>query len=354
MVAEPCHSINLVTPIWQYEYWGGLQGVSDPEYPLLLRGAVNAGANIGNVVGQVSSLSLSSNSCSRLLTSSEKLLFGFLGDAFGRRFVYGKEMIVAIIGVILLIAMPNSIQPTHDKFWYLFGFRVLLGIGIGGDYPMSAAIVAERSTLQNRGRMLGFIFSNQGWGTLFASIITLILLGCFSSALKAGEYGQLDAVWRLQFGLILVPSIATLYFRLTMPESRKYLQSSELSSVKSSATTSSTTLNDSVEKVNDTADHKGMDERERRISAVEVLAVQPSNSIKWRVFLDYFSEWRHLKMLIGTASTWFLVDVSFYGINLNQVSSVSSLRLPRGPCLHVMFAVCPPRTNWLLERRHRV
>lgn len=70
--------INSVTPFWQYEYWGGLDGIKRPTYPLLLRGAVNAAANIGNVVGQ--------------------LLFGFLGDAFGRRFVYGKEMIIAIVG----------------------------------------------------------------------------------------------------------------------------------------------------------------------------------------------------------------------------------------------------------------
>ena len=135
--------INLVTPVWTYEYWGGLQHVKKPTYPLLLRGAVNAAANIGNVIGQIS--------------------FGFLGDRMGRKFVYGKELIIAMIGIILVIALPNSIEPTRNKFWWFFGFRILLGIGIGGDYPMSAAIVAERSTLRNRGRMLALIFSNQGW-----------------------------------------------------------------------------------------------------------------------------------------------------------------------------------------------
>ena len=69
-----------------------------------------------------------------------------------------------IIGVILVISLPNHLAgPTRMKFWYLFGMRLLMGIGIGGDYPMSAAIVAERSSLRNRGRMLGWIFSNQGW-----------------------------------------------------------------------------------------------------------------------------------------------------------------------------------------------
>ena len=137
----PCDGI--LTRISNHRYWGGLAHKKKPDYPLLLRGAVNASANIGNIIGQLS--------------------FGFMGDAFGRRFVYGKEMIIMIIGVILVISLPNSIEPTRNKMWYVFGFRILMGIGIGGDYPMSAAIVAERSSLRNRGRMLGWIFSNQGW-----------------------------------------------------------------------------------------------------------------------------------------------------------------------------------------------
>lgn len=39
---------------------------------------------------------------------------------------------------------------------------------------------------------------------------------------------------------------------------------------------------------------------------------------KWAAFMVYFSEWRHLKILFGTAVTWFLLDIAFYGTNLNQ------------------------------------
>ena len=88
--------INQVTPILAYEYFGGLQHKKSPAIPTLLRGAVNASANIGNVIGQV--------------------MFGFLGDSFGRKFVYGKELIVAIVGVILTISLPNhSVQPARNK-----------------------------------------------------------------------------------------------------------------------------------------------------------------------------------------------------------------------------------------------
>jgi PHS family inorganic phosphate transporter-like MFS transporter len=144
--------VNLASPLWAYEFFtkGNLNKTtanSAPAIPFLVRGSVNAAANIGNVIGQIS--------------------FGFLGDAFGRKFVYGKELIIAIIGIIMIISLPVSgrkgLTKGVEKMWWLFGFRLLLGIGIGGDYPMSAAIVAERSTIANRGRMLGWIFSNQGW-----------------------------------------------------------------------------------------------------------------------------------------------------------------------------------------------
>jgi len=123
-------------------YWGGLQHKT-AHFPPLLRGAVNAGSNIGNILGQ--------------------LTFGFLGDTFGRKFVYGKELIVCIIGTILVISLPNSIPTPTLKMIWLFCFRVVMGIGIGGDYPMSASIVSERSHLKTRGRLLAWIFSNQGW-----------------------------------------------------------------------------------------------------------------------------------------------------------------------------------------------
>lgn len=299
--------INLVTPIWTYEYWGGLTGVKKPTYPLLLRGAVNAAANIGNVIGQIS--------------------FGLLGDGLGRKFVYGKELIIAIIGIALVISVPNYL-PNPNKFWYLFGMRIILGIGIGGDYPMSAAIVAERTTLRNRGRMLGWIFSNQGWGNLLGSIVTLIILGCFSSALKRGEYGQLDAVWRLQIGLAIVPCLITLYFRLTMPESKKFLQSTELTTVQARAMDSSSTL-DSIE-IEKIANKEIGETDGELVAAVEARAAPPSGEHKWAAFAQYFSEWRHLKVLLGTASTWFLVDVAFYGINLNQSVLLSAIGFSKG------------------------
>ncbi|KAF2663461.1 MFS general substrate transporter [Microthyrium microscopicum] len=294
--------VNLASPLWAYEFFtpaGKKPTVPAPTIPFLLRGAVNAAANIGNVIGQIS--------------------FGFMGDLFGRKFVYGKELIIAIVGIIMIISLPvngsKGLKTGVQKMWWLFGFRMLLGIGIGGDYPMSAAIVAERSTIANRGRMLGWIFSNQGWGTLTASIVTCILLPIWKHSLTAGKFSSIDGIWRTQIGLALIPCFALLYFRLTMPESKKFTQSVELSNVaNASLNTSTASINEKALKT-----HTGEDiSHDRRISIVEAHAVAPPKNVQMKAFIEYFSHPRHALTLFGCAFSWFLVDVAFYGINLNQ------------------------------------
>jgi PHS family inorganic phosphate transporter-like MFS transporter len=44
----------------------------------------------------------------------------------------------------------------------------------------------------------------------------------------------------------------------------------------------------------------------------------------------YFKEWRHLKVLIGTSLTWFLLDIAFYGINLNQSVILAEIGFSKG------------------------
>src|SRR5258708_3282762 len=39
-----------------------------------------------------------------------------------------------------------------------------MGVGIGGDYPLSAVISSEFASTKIRGRMMAAVFANQGWG----------------------------------------------------------------------------------------------------------------------------------------------------------------------------------------------
>jgi PHS family inorganic phosphate transporter-like MFS transporter len=44
--------------------------------------------------------------------------------------------------------------------------RFIMGIGIGGDYPLSAVIASEFASTRSRGRLMTAVFASQGWGYL--------------------------------------------------------------------------------------------------------------------------------------------------------------------------------------------
>ena len=46
----------------------------------------------------------------------------------------------------------------------IIAWRGLMGIGIGGDYPLSAVISSEFASAHIRGRLMTAVFANQGWG----------------------------------------------------------------------------------------------------------------------------------------------------------------------------------------------
>ncbi|KAG9056123.1 hypothetical protein FS842_000262 [Serendipita sp. 407] len=260
---------------------------------------IKAGANIGCVIGQIG--------------------FGILGDAFGRKFVYGKELILIIIATIVTISVPSYFSG-HQVLLWIFICRIFLGIGIGGDYPMSATVVSDRANIHRRGTMLCFIFANQGWGSFTGSLVTIVTLSGFKHRLKNGHPHDVDKAWRVLVGLSLVPAFGTLYQRLVLPESRKF----ELT--KDSNNNTRTSLPEAVTPKKGA----GVDEKVTEVDSEASPVVRPvdaagerhgviaSKKAHWQEFVEYFSTWNHLRVLLGSMLGWFLVDIAFYGINLNQ------------------------------------
>jgi len=150
----------------QYRLYGG------HHLPSNLEGFVKAGANIGSVIGQFA--------------------FGYAADALGRKAVYGKELMLIILATILTMTTPTGSLTPDSCLIYLGVFRILLGIGVGGDYPMSASITSDRANLRKRGTMLAYIFSNQGWGSFMGSLATIIVLAAYKGTMQSGHTSKVD------------------------------------------------------------------------------------------------------------------------------------------------------------------
>jgi PHS family inorganic phosphate transporter-like MFS transporter len=95
----------------------------------------------------------------------------------------------------------------------LVAFRFLLGLGVGGDYPVSAVLMSEYSHHSNRGRMIGLVFSAQAVGLIVGPLTALALLGGGASS---------GLTWRLLLGLGAIPAAVAVWLRRTMPEPPRY------------------------------------------------------------------------------------------------------------------------------------
>lgn len=51
---------------------------------------------------------------------------------------------------------------------------------------------------------------------------------------------------------------------------------------------------------------------------------------QFRDFISYFSNWRHATVLFATSASWFLFDIAYYGINLNQSIILSQIGFGKG------------------------
>lgn len=96
------------------------------------------GGNYGSLPTPVSQALKASTSAGIIVGM---LVFGCMSDYLGRRKMYGIELIIIVIST-LLCALVSPSQSMESTFLLVF-WRVIMGIGIGGDYPLSAVITSE-------------------------------------------------------------------------------------------------------------------------------------------------------------------------------------------------------------------
>jgi len=231
------------------------------------------------------------NSISLLASVVGAIGFGKLMDRVGRKRMYGVEVAILVIGALLSALSWN--------FTSLMVFRVIVGLGVGGDYATSAVITAEYANRRSRGRLIGTVFAMQGFGLLAGPLIASIFL---ATGVSNG------LAWRLMLALGAIPAASVIYLRRKIRETPRFTLA-----VKGDADTTAETVRWTLGESADAA------------PAPSVRAPVPMRA---RLTSKPF-----LRRLIGTAGAWFLLDIAYYG---NSVSSPLILKTlqPNGTLLN--------------------
>ena len=239
------------------------------------------------------------NSVTLAASAVGAIVFGRIADILGRKKIYGYEVLILAVGALASAFAPN--------FWFLLVCRAVLGIGIGGDYPVSATIMSEYSGKQSRGKMVGLVFAMQGAGLLIGP---LLASGLLASGLSD------DTVWRVLLAFGAIPGLAVFYLRRKIQETPRFALAGGASDEAEAAITAATAAPGAP-----------------RVKAPsgESAARHPQGALEGFAILA-----RHRRMLgwlIGTAGAWALLDFCYYG---NSISTPEILALlnPAASLLH--------------------
>lgn len=131
-----------------------------------------------------------------LASAAGGLFFGVIADRYGRT--------RALMASVLIYSIFTAACGLSQTIAQLAIFRVLLGIGMGGEWASGAALVSETWPAEHRGKALGFMQSAWAVGYGAAAIVTAIVLP---------RWG-----WRGVFFVGVLPAFFTLWVRRRVSE----------------------------------------------------------------------------------------------------------------------------------------
>jgi MFS family permease len=124
------------------------------------------------------------------------LLFGVIADKLGRTRALSLSILLYSVFTFACGLAQNVTQFAI--------FRVLLGLGMGGEWASGATLVSETWPEKHRGKALGIMQSCWAIGYALAAIVVAIVLPRFG--------------WRAVFFVGIVPALFTLWIRRSVKE----------------------------------------------------------------------------------------------------------------------------------------
>jgi MFS family permease len=143
----------------------------------------------GALAGSLASISL-------LASAAGGILFGFLADRYGRT--------RALCWSILLYSGATALTATSRSAGQMLVWRLLLGLGLGGEWSAGAVLVAETWPAEHRGKAIGLMQSGWAVGYLLAALLAGLVLP---------RWG-----WRVLFAAGVAPALLVFWIQRRIPE----------------------------------------------------------------------------------------------------------------------------------------
>jgi PHS family inorganic phosphate transporter-like MFS transporter len=185
--------------------------------------------------------------------------------------------------------------------------------------------------------MMNAVFAMQGIGQFTAAIIALIVTAGFKGSLESATKAStctgacqlaVDKMWRVIIGFGAVPGCIALYYRLTIPETPRYTFDVARDVEKAGA--------DAKAYMNGQSEGN-LDEIQRATTMVQDSPALEIPKASFKDFIHHYGQWKHGRILLGTAGSWFFLDVAFYGLGLNNSIILGAIGYTGGANMYQYF-----------------
>jgi MFS family permease len=148
------------------------------------------------------------------------VLFGILSDRIGR-----KRALTLTIGVYSAFTFLSSLSGS---WWHMAAFRFLVALGVGGEWAVAAALVAEVFPQRARARSLAVFHASSVLGTFLAVAVGFFIVAVPAVSLpwplsSARRQIHIEG-WRLGFALGVVPALLILWIRRSVHEPASWVR----------------------------------------------------------------------------------------------------------------------------------
>ena len=145
------------------------------------------------------------------------LIFGYIGDKYGRVYSLRLSLLAMVIPTVLYGLLPNYSSIGITSTILVFVFRIIQGLCVGGEMSTALVYIIEEAPKNMKATLTGYLYAMS-----CGSYLALIVYALWNASGDVLSENTVEWTWRIAFISSFIIGIFGIYIRKLMPNSYEF------------------------------------------------------------------------------------------------------------------------------------